>query len=222
MLIDHAIVSNIPALQNHQSIPEAIDQFKLLNLSVLSVVDGETGKLLGQITHEQVLRADEHIGTIGELTLQEPVKIFKNEHLFNATQLMLKYELSMLPVINSEWLYQGAIKKDDVLESLTRMLNITEFGSVITIELNPNDFVLSEIVRIIEIEEAKILGITVEAPNVDIQNYEVSIKLNVKNVSRIASSLRRHGYTIITELESDSSQIDLETRAGELLKYLEV
>lgn len=222
MLVSQALDTTATVLTKNQLIAEAIDQMETLNVTVLSVVDAQTGKLAGQVTRDQVFDADEQAKTVGELTLREPVKIFKSQHLFNAIQLMLKYELSLLPVVNNEWVYQGIIHKNDVLESLTHMLNITEFGSVITIGLSPSDFTLSKIVQIIETEGGKILGITVEAPDAETENYEISIKLNVKDVSRIASSLRRHDYTILTEVEGDSTRVDLETRADELIKYLEV
>lgn len=222
MLVSQALDTTATVLRKDQPITGAIEQMERLKVTVLPVVDTETGKLAGQVTLGQMADAGKHLKIVGELTLREPVKIFRKQHLFNAIQLMLKYELSLLPVVNSEWIYQGIIHKKDILESLTHMLNITEFGSVITIELSPDDFTLSEIVQIIETEGGKVLGITVEAPDAKTDNYEISIKLNLKDVSRIASSLRRHDYTIITEVEGDSARIDLETRADELIKYLEV
>ncbi len=222
MLVSKALDTSTPVLTKRQSIAEALEQMNHLQVTIMPVIDAVTGKLAGQVELHQINKADENIKTISQLELQEPVKIFQKEHLFNAIQLMLKYELSLLPVVNNEWVYQGLIHKKQVLESLTDMLNITEFGSIISIELRQNDFTLSEIVQIIETEGGKILGITVEAPDAEKITYEISIKLNLKDVSRVASSLRRHGYNILTEAESEPAQIDLETRADELIKFLDV
>jgi hypothetical protein len=90
------------------------------------------------------------------------------------------------------------------------------------VRLNHQDFTLSEVVQLIEAEGGKILGITVETPNAEKKQYEVSIKLNLQDVSRVASALRRYGYTILTEAESESTNIDLETRADELLKFMDM
>ncbi|HLR77292.1 MAG TPA: CBS domain-containing protein [Balneolaceae bacterium] len=222
MLVSEATDTKAAILSKNQRVGQALEQMDVLDVNALPVVDEQTGKLVGQITRNQLTDAADPFKIIGELTMQEPIKIFKSQHLFNAIQLMLKYEMSLLPVVDSNWIYEGMIHKKEVLESLTGMLNITEYGSVITIELSPNDFSLSEIVQLIETEGGKILGITVEAPDAEIGNYEISIKLNVKDVSRIASALRRYDYTILTELESDYVHTDLETRADELIKYLEV
>lgn len=222
MLVGKALDTTTPVLTKEQSIAEARPQMELLEVAIMPVVEAQTGKLAGQVSFSQLAEAGEHVETISELTLQEPVKIFKRQHLFNAIQLMLMHELSMVPVINDDWIYQGIIHKKHVLESLTHMLNITEFGSIITIELQQNDFTLSQIVHIIETEGGKILGITVERPDAESKTYEISIKLNLKNVGPVASSLRRHDYKIVTEAESEPAQVDLETRADELIKFLEV
>ncbi len=222
MLVGKALDTATPVLTKKQSIGEALERMEHLQVTVMPVIDAQTGKLAGQIERSQIVEANKTMQPVSELILQEPVKIFKRQHLFNAIQLMLKYELSLLPVINDEWIYQGMIHKQHVLESLTHMLNITEFGSIITVELKKNDFTLSEIVQIIETEGGKILGITVETPDAEKGTYEISIKMNLKDVSRVASSLRRHGYAVITEAESEPSQIDLETRADELIKFLDV
>ncbi len=220
MLVGKALDTTTPVLTKKQPAAEALELMNNLQVTVMPVVDAETGKLAGQVERNQF--SDQAIKTVSEVTLQEPIKIFKRQHLFKAIQLMLKYELSLLPVVNDEWIYQGIICKEHILESLTHMLNITEFGSIITVELQQNDFTLSEIVQIIETEGGKILGITVETPDAEKSAYEISIKMNLKDVSRVASSLRRHSYNILTEAESEPAQIDLETRADELIKFLDV
>ncbi len=222
MLVSKALDTNTRVLTKKDLVAVALEQMKRLEVTVMPVVDDDSHKLAGQIQIDQLQKAENGDKSISELILQEPVKIFKNQHLFNAIQLMLQYELSVLPVVNDAWIFQGIIRKKHVLESLTHMLNLTEYGSIITIELQNRDFTLSEVVQLIETEGGKILGITVETPDADNNSYEISIKLNLKDVSRVASALRRYGYQILTEAESEPAKIDLETRADELIKYLDV
>lgn len=102
------------------------------------------------------------------------------------------------------------------------MLNITNAGSVITVEMGKQDFTLSELVHLIEVEGAKILGLTVEQPDNDESIVEVSLKLSHKDTSAVISSLQRHGYTTSTENRHDLMQVDLTSRADELIRYLDV
>ena len=109
-----------------------------------------------------------------------------------------------------------------MLEALTNMLNVTVDGSVITVQMAKADFTLSELVHLIETEESRILGLTVE-PSKDLDTFlEVSIKVSSQETSAITSSLRRHGYLVTTSNRADLIQIDLSTRADELMRYLDV
>lgn len=189
--------------------------------NILPVVDQTTQKLIGQVGYSQLVEAEEDT-LISELKVQEIVKIYEGQHIFEAARLMLQYELRTLPLVDKELTFLGIITKQKVLELITGMLNLAETGSVITIELDPIDFSISEIVQIIETEGAKILGVTVEGPNNGQKKFEVSVKLNMKDTSRVTAALKRYDYSVITESESTVFGNDLEHRADELLKYIDM
>ena len=222
MLVAKAINNDVRVLTDQDTISGALEQMNNCKVALLPVVERSTRKLIGQVSHAMLSNTKDQTKLLAELELEEPFKIFNKEHLFQAIRMMLEHELHLLPVVNAEWEFQGVIKKQQVLESLSTMLNLTEYGSVITVELNQHDFTISEIVQLIEAEGGHILGITVETPDAEKKTYEISIKLNLQDVSRVASALRRYGYTILTESESESRKIDLETRADELLKYIDM
>lgn len=222
MLVARAINNDVRVLTDVDSVAEALEQMELLEADCLPVVNQSSRKVIGQISRSILGDIDDNTISLGDLELEEPFKIFNGQHLFHAIRMMLQHELRFLPVVNENWEFQGIIKKQQVLESLSKMLNLTEYGSVITVELSHRNFTLSEIVQLIEAEGGKILGITVETPDTEKKSYEISIKLNLQDVSRVASALRRYGYTILTESESESYNIDLETRADELMKYIDM
>jgi CBS domain-containing protein len=222
MLVAEALNTDIPIITTNDSEIEALEKMDELRVHTLPIVDYSTGEVVGQINREKLLYAHAGDGTIAAEELEEPVVILNNQHLFDAVRLMLQHEMRLLPVVDGQSIFQGIIQKHHVLELLGQMLNLTEYGSVITVRLNRQDFTLSEIVQLIETEGGKILGITVETPTAADQAYEVSIKLNLQDVSPVASALRRHGYTILTAEKNESYNIDLETRADEFLKYLDI
>jgi len=190
-------------------------------LTTLPVVNQVTQKLIGQVEYEHIKELEDQT-PVSDLELDEAVKIYQGQHIFEAARLMLQYELRVLPVVDEEWTYLGILTKKQVLESLSRMLNLAEFGSVITVEIKRIDFSISEIVQIIETEGAKILGVTVETPDDSEQKFEVSFKLNLKDVSRVVAALRRYEYNVLAESESTVFGEDLEHRADELLKYIDM
>lgn len=221
MLAKQALNTEIQPLYAHDSVEECRRKMNELEVSTLPVVDQTTKKLIGQIKKSQL---DEKAleSTVSEIDSEEPVKIFLGQHIFEAARLMLQYERRLIPVVDKELTFKGFLGKSAVLESLTHMLNLAEFGSVITIELNQRDFTISEIVHLIETEGAKILGITVEMPETPANNLEVSIKLNLQDVSRVAATLRRHEYVVLTDSGNEAFGMDVETRADELIKYLDM
>lgn len=221
MLAKQALNSEIQPLFAQSSVSEAAKRMNELNVSAMPVIDRTTKKLIGQVELAEIESVDGE-NVVADLVLEEAVKIYLGQHIFEAARLMLQYEMRLLPVVDKEQTFQGFLGKDTVLESLTHMLNLSKFGSVITIELNQRDFTLAEIVHLVESESAKVLGITVEMPETHTGNFEVSIKLNLKDVSRVAASLRRHDYTVVTDSSNEIFGMDVETRADELIKYLDM
>lgn len=222
MLINKSIIAeDFEPLRTADSVETGKERMRQQDVKKLSVIDSATRKLLGQVTYSQLREASNEV-LIADLNLGESVKVYEGQHLFEAAKLMLQYEMKALPIVDSEWTFLGIITKREVLDALIRMLNLAEYGSVLTVELNYSDFTISEIVQIIEVEDAKILGLAVERPNEENQAFEVSIKVNLQDISRVAAALRRYGYTVLTGSEPEVLDEDIETRAGELLKYLDM
>lgn len=221
MLAKQALNTEIEPLYAQDTISEALRRMKALEVSILPVVDETTGKLTGQVSIK-LLQHSKEKEFIADLEMEKAVKIYGQQHIFEAARLMLQYEMRLLPVVDKEKSFIGYLGKTKVLESLTHMLNLSEIGSVITVELKQRDFTLAEIVHLIETEGAKILGITVETPEVHSGVYEVSIKLNLRDISRVAATLRRHEYTVLTDSSNEIYGVDVETRADELIKYMDM
>lgn len=224
MQAEKAIQTDIPPLSVSDTIKEAKAHMSDLRARTLPVVDPTTRKLVGQLSMEQLEAAGDDSRPVSDLELSEAIKVYGGQHIFEAARYMLQYEMVLVPVVDDEWTFHGFIHKKKVLEELSHMLNLSEFGSVITVELDQHDLTLSEIVHLIESEDAKILGITVETPGKDQEkdSFLISIKLNLKDVSRVAATLRRYDYTVVTDSGNEVFGMDLESRADELMKYLDM
>lgn len=222
MLVEKKLItSRFNPLKGNDVVALVKERMQAEAVQVLPVVDNTTHALIGQV-HLGDLESAEPNESVADIELHEPVKVYQGQHIFEAARLMLRYERKMLPVVDKEWAMLGVVKREKVLEMIPQILNITEPGSVITITLDPIDFSISEMVNIIETENAKILGMTVEQPHQDDQTFVVSFKLDVQDVSRVAAALRRYDYTISTNSENEIFGEDLETRADELLKYIDM
>ncbi|PAU92984.1 CBS domain-containing protein [Aliifodinibius salipaludis] len=222
MLANKSITeSDFEPLHGTDTVAAVKNRMKEVQVNALPVVDPTTQKLIGQIDRDQLSRAEDD-QQISDLQMDKTVKIFEGQHIFEGVRLMLQYELNLLPLVNKEATFLGVITKQQVLEAISKMLNLEQQGSVLTIEIEPIDFSLSEIVQIIETEGAKILGVAVESPDSNHQAFEISVKLNLKDISRVTAALKRYGYSVLSESESTVLENDLEYRADELLKYIDM
>lgn len=223
MLADKTLNTSIQPLKATDSISQALERMKVLEVNCLPIVDTTTNKLIGQLKAKQLQKGEDPEEPISTMELEDPVKIFQRQHIFESARLMLQYELRLLPVVDDGLTFLGVIQKQQVLESISEMLNLAAYGSILTVELDQRDFSLSEIVHLIEVEGAKILGITVETPSVEGDTFKVSVKINLKDAKRVVAALRRYDYDVMIDQTGDEVfGFDMETRAGELLRYLDM
>ncbi|MDZ7658571.1 CBS domain-containing protein [Fodinibius sp.] len=222
MLVNKSITkSEFEPLRGTDTVEAVRERIKEEKVNALPVVDPTTQKLIGQIDRDQLSRAEDN-QRISDLQMDKVVKIFEGQHIFEGVRLMLQYELNLLPLANKEGTYLGVITKQQILEAISKMLNLEQKGSVLTIEIEPIDFTLSEIVQVIEAEGAKILGLAVENPDNNHETFEISVKLNLEDISRVTAALKRYGYSVLVESENTVLENDLEYRADELIKYMDM
>lgn len=188
--------------------------------AVLPVVDVTTGRYLGLVSREAArlheATDDSVLAFRDHLSLSAGV----SQHIFDAARLMEKHGVRMLPILDEQGKYLGVVEKNRLYEQIVHIVNLAEYGSLLTVHFRERDFTLSQLVRIIEAEDALILGLSVEAPTASNPFYMVCVKLNRHDPSQVVSALRRNNFVV------DACSIDLEQdkryeeRADELLHYL--
>jgi|AntRauTorcE11897_2_1112592.scaffolds.fasta_scaffold00117_12 hypothetical protein len=221
MLVNEILNTDISPLHLEDSVATALMKIDLLHTTKFAVVDSNDC-VVGMASLEKLIEVVDEEVPLSEVELDAPVYVPHNQHLFEASRIMLAQELFILPVTTESMEFQGMIKKRDVLSALGDIFNLSSFGSVITVELDQVDFSLSDLVRIIEMEGAKILGIAVQQPNAKYPSYRVSFKLNLEDSSVVSAGLRRFGYIITSEANSEVLEGNFSDRADELIRYLDI
>lgn len=222
MLAKQLLDTDFTPLHSKDAAYAAMAKMDAWQTTNIPVVEPATAKILGQVTLRLISDLEDESTPLSKLTLEDPVFTFEHQHVFEVARQMLYHEIRLLPVVDEAEQFIGIVHKKDVLEALSGMLNVSTVGSVITVEMNSVDFTLTELVHLIEQEEAKILGLTVERDTGNQPNLKISIKLNLQDTSAVISSLQRHGYRTTTENKHDLLQIDMSTRADELIRYLDL
>lgn len=222
VLAEKLINRDFEPLKPDDTVSSALAKMDAWQTSSVPVIEPSTKKVIGHVLFEAVANISDVKTKLSEVEWRPALYTFQKQHVFEVARQMLQHEVRILAVTDEMETYQGIIEKKSVLEALSAMLNIGSSGSVITVMMEKPDFTLSKLVHLIETENAKILGLTVEQPEDEESLLQVSIKLNLEDTSAITSSLKRYGFVVTSVAKQDLLQVDMTSRANELIRYLDL
>ncbi|MFN1836232.1 CBS domain-containing protein [Balneola sp. MJW-20] len=221
MLVNEILNNDIPPLKQTDTVALALTKMDLMHTSQYCVID-EDNKLVGMVGLDQAIETADQETTLDKIGLKPEIYVPQRQHVFEAVRIMLAHNLYALPVVDESHKYVGIVEKREIIRALGDLFNLTVPGSVLTVEVDQQDFSLTDLVRIIENEGAGILGLAIQQPQSDNPFYRVSFKVNLEDSSVLSSGLRRFGYTVISEESSESFDMDFSDRADELIRYLDI
>ncbi len=222
MLAKQILNDSFTPLISSDKASSALAKMEAWQSANIPVVEPTTRTVIGQVTLDMLTDLPDESLPMSEFDLEPPIYAYENQHLFEVARQMLAKEVRFIAVVDSSESVIGIVEKKDLLEAFSNMLNIANTGSVISVEIEKADYTLTKLVNIIETEGAKILGLTVEHIPDSEANIRISIKLNLQDTSAVISSLKRYGYVTTSENRDDLLQVDMSSRADELLRYLDL
>lgn len=220
MLIADLITHDIPALKPGDTIEQALEwmeEFKVEHLPVLS-----HKALTGIISESDLLALHDNKGKIGDHTFHfvRPV-IHPQQHAFDALRLMSGMHLTLIPVLDDSDNYIGSVTQKSVLDKIAGFSSVMEQGGIIELELNKNDYSLTQIASIVEGNDAKILSCYVTSTP-DSNRIEVTLKINREELTRILQTFNRYNYTVKASYHQAGFEDDLKTRFDEFMRFLNI
>ena len=201
--------------ENGDSALKLMDEFRVYHLAVTN-----KKKYLGVISENEILNWDkssENINSHTDKLIQSSVRF--SQHLFDIIQEVEKYSLSIIPVLNEKNDYLGAITNRRLLYTIAKSTAIQSIGGVIVLKIKHNDYHMSEIARIIESNNAKILSSYITSES-EMEYIEVTIKLNKVNITSIVKDFERFDYIITASYNKVDQTIDLTDRYESLMRFL--
>ena len=103
--------------------------------------------------------------------------------------------------------------------SIAKSATIQSPGGVIVLQMNNNDYSLTEIASIVESNNTKILSsYIISIP--DSTNIEVTIKLNKQDVNAIIKDFERRNYTVSASYKDEEADRDFSERYESLMRFL--
>lgn len=221
MLAKDLISDVIPALKTSDSGQKALywmDIFRISHLPIVNNVD-----FLGLISDKDIYdhnMAEEPIGN-HNLSLFSPF-VNLEQHVYEVMELASELQLSVVPVLDHQNQYQGVITLTDLLHYFADVSALKQPGGIIVLELNSNDYSLSQIAQIIEGNDAKVLSLYITSPS-NSTKLEVTLKINRKELSSILQTFIRYNYIIKASFTDENDLNSLyENRYESFMKYLSI
>ena len=121
--------------------------------------------------------------------------VHKEQHIFEIAILMYKLKLSVIPVVDSEHDYLGSITLYDLARRFAKLFSLEEIGGVIILEMNVNNYSLTEISRIVESNDVKILSSFIDRKH-GTNIMDVILKLDKEDLSPLIQAFMRYDYSI--------------------------
>ncbi len=214
------ISKKISALKPSDNAEVAIELMNEFKVSHLPVVDNKNFVgLLSEKNISELHNIQEPISFVN-LSLFTPF-VRDNQHFFYAIEIAVKLQLSLVPVLNEKDEYLGCILLSVLLRKAANLLNTNGPGGIIILQVHEHDYTLSEIARIVENENAKILSATSHLKTNGF--IYITLKINSEDINSILKSFERFEYEIISYFINNSDEIDVfQQRLKEFIHYLQI
>lgn len=219
MLAKNLISDEIPALRTSDTAVEALNWMEVFRISHLPIVNNE--EFLGLISDSDIYdvsNPDEPIGN-HRLSLLKP-SVRYDQHIYEVMELAASLKLTVIPVLDYNNKYLGVIQVTELLHFFAKLTAIEKPGGIIVLEIPECDYSMSEISQIVESNDAKILSMYVDSTT-DTTKLEVTLKLNVTDLTAIIQTFNRYEYNIKASFMEYDEQDDLYNERYDLfMRYL--
>ena len=221
MIAQELINHMIPPLKLSDDAHKAMVWMEELRVKQLPVIDN--GKFLGLISEDMILDENDVDRLIANFDfIGSECQVDDSAHFYDVIKMASNQHVEMVGVMDDLDKYIGVITIQDTISSFAQSAAVQMPGGIVVLSLDQIDYSLSEISRLIEAENAKILSCVVKEDTNDPSKIRLTLKINKVDLSRITATLERFEYRIIARfqeskvLEGDKEKVDM------LLKYLDI
>ncbi len=221
LLAENLISDVVPSVKSSEKGQNALNWMDLFRVSHIPVVDDS--KYLGLVSDKLIYDLnllEEPIGK--ELDMLDTSHAHKDQHIFEVAMVMYKLKISVLPVLDDDHYYLGAITLYDLARSFANLFSLQEIGGVIVLEMNVNDYSLVQISQIVENNGGKVLSSFLDRKP-GTSNLDVILKLDKEELSSIVQAFMRYDYTVKAVYLDHSMLDDLyNDRYDQFMKFMNI
>lgn len=219
MIARELISNDILPLNLKDNCAQAMSMMSIYRIKDLPVVEGN--KLLGIASEDTVSTVDPDT-LISDIHLNKTYAyVEENDHIFEVLSRLAQNNTTVVPVVGEDEKFLGIVTQEDLIRYYANTFSFKEPGSIIVIESTKSGYSLSEVARVVELENAVIISSFITSLE-DTENILLTIKVNQQEISNIISALERYDYKISGSYVEDEYSDNLKERYDMLMNYLNV
>lgn len=221
MLAKEMISDVVPALKTSDTGQTALNWMEIFRVSHLPIVN-ETD-YLGLISDSDIYDLNQPAEPIGNHSLSLPRPHVKpHQHIYEVIDLAARHKLTVVPVVDDENHFRGAITYNELISGLAKISAIDQPGGIIILQVLQRDYSMSRISQIVESNDARILSMHITS-DPDSTSLEITLKVNTNDLASIIRTFERYSYEVTTWV-TDNDEMDrfYTDRYNMLMKYLNI
>lgn len=219
MIAAELISPSVPFLRMQDTLQQALEWMQEHHVSALPLCNED--RYVGMIHESDLLDATDETAALSTLA-PDAEKVAVRQHAFflSALNIMQQRMLSTLAVTGEDDVFIGIITMRSLLEALAKYNAAAEPGGVIVLQMRPIDFTISEIGRIVETNDARILHLNTWTDETG--HLLVAIKVNKTDILDILASFERYEYQVLQYFGENLSEEELKSNYDHLMNYLNI
>ena len=220
MLARDFLSSKIFPLKPTDSAQVALEMMNELSVAYLPLVS--EGKVLAYLSSADLMDVKPKTKKIKSLVSSVlPPRINENQHLFEIIRVFAAIPYTVIAVVNNDEEFVGIISAKELIRQMAQFSGFLEPGSILSLNIGIQDYSLSEIARIVEYNNAKILSVHLEAQSTD-RRMLVHLKLNTSDLKSLVATFERYNYQVVASYYNEDDNGALKDRYNLLMRYLDI
>jgi acetoin utilization protein AcuB len=221
LIAENLISDVIPSVKSTEIGQKALSWMDLYRVSHIPVVD--ENKYLGLVSDKLIYDLNLlEVTIVKELDKLDTSHAHKDQHIFEVAVVMYKLKISVLPVLDDDHYYLGAITLYDLARRFAHLFSLQEIGGVMVLEMNVNDYSMTQISKIVEDNGTKILSSFLDRKPGS-SNLNVILKLDKEDLSPLIQSFVRYDYNVKAVYLDQSMLSDLyDDRYDQFMKFMNI
>ncbi len=210
----------IPPLKVTDDAAKALVWMEELRLHALPVVEDKHFK--GFLTEEMIIDENNVDAKASDFILRgEDCFVFDYQHTYEAVKKATDFDFECVVVVTEDNEYLGVVVLSDALSIFSQSASIQSEGGVIVLSMNQADYSLTEISRLIESNQAQIMGSSLNIDKNEPAKFRLTLKINKKDLTHIIATLERFGYRVVAKYQQVKSVSNEKERLDMLMRYLD-